>query len=104
LAYSLSSKADEMRLLSNASTIGIMNQEKTKDIVVAIPPLGEQAAITDFLDGETAKLDALIAEAQRTIDLLKERRSTLISAAVTGKIDVRGLVEDVLPSAELAPA
>ena len=37
--------------------------------------------------------DRIIAEAQRAIELLKERRSALISAAVTGKIDVRGLVE-----------
>ena len=47
-------------------------------------------AIAAFLDHETAKLDALTAEAQRAIDLLQERRTALISAAVTGKIDVRG--------------
>ena len=56
----------------------------------AIPPLNEQVAISDFLDSETAKLDDLTTEAQHTIELLKERRSALISAAVTGKIDVRG--------------
>jgi type I restriction enzyme, S subunit len=56
------------------------------------PPLREQTAIAAFLDSETAKLDALTAEAGRAISLLKERRSALISAAVTGKIDVRGLV------------
>ncbi len=43
-----------------------------------------------YLDTETTKLDALTTEAQHTIELLKERRSALISAAVTGKIDVRG--------------
>ena len=41
---------------------------------------------------ETAKLDTLTAEAQRAIDLLQERRTALISAAVTGQIDVRGAV------------
>ncbi len=40
-----------------------------------------------------AELDALTAEAQRAIDLLQERRTALISAAVTGKIDVRGVAE-----------
>jgi len=55
------------------------------------PPLNEQYSITDFLDAETAKLDTLTAEAQRAIDLLQERRTALISAAVTGQIDVRGL-------------
>ena len=55
--------------------------------------------IAAFLRTETAKLDALIAEAQSAIDLLQERRTALISAAVTGKIDVRGLVA----AAPLAP-
>ena len=59
-------------------------------IPVLLPPLSEQQAITAFLDRETAKIDALVAEANTAIDLLKERRSALISAAVTGKIDVRG--------------
>ena len=57
------------------------------------PPAEEQLAIACFLDRETAKIDALIAEAPRAIKLLQERRSALISAAVTGQIDVRGLVE-----------
>ena len=61
---------------------------------VSLPlvPMEEQAAIAAFLDAETSKLDALAAEAQRAIDLLQERRAALISAAVTGQIDVRGLV------------
>ncbi|WP_193213288.1 restriction endonuclease subunit S [Luteolibacter marinus] len=54
-----------------------------------IVPLDEQAAIADFLNQELAKLDTLTAEAQRAIDLLQERRTALISAAVTGQIDVR---------------
>ncbi|MDI1243923.1 MAG: hypothetical protein PSV24_00795 [Rhodoferax sp.] len=56
------------------------------------PPRSEQDEITAFLDSETAKLDTLTAEAQRAIDLLQERRTALISAAVTGQIDVRGAV------------
>lgn len=93
LAYSLSSKTAEMRNLSNASTIGIMNQEKTKEIWVAVPPRCEQETIAKFLDEDGVTSDALVNEAQRAIDLLKERRSALISAAVTGKIDVRGLAD-----------
>jgi hypothetical protein len=45
------------------------------------------------LDSELAKIDALTTEAQRAIDLLQERRTALISAAVTGQIDVRPLAE-----------
>jgi len=61
------------------------------NLVMTKPPKDEQSAIAAFLDHETAKLDTLTSEAQRAIDLLKERRIALISAAVTGKIDVRGL-------------
>jgi type I restriction enzyme S subunit len=56
-------------------------------------PMEEQISIALFLDRETAKLDSLIAEAQRGIELFQERRVALISAAVTGQIDVRGLLE-----------
>lgn len=69
-----------------------LNPTRYGQLVVAIPPDGEQRLIAGFLDRETQAIDALAAEAQRAIDLLKERRSALISAAVTGKIDVRGLV------------
>ncbi len=60
---------------------------------MAIPQMKEQADIVNFIKKENAKLDALTAEATRGIALLKERRSALISAAVTGKIDVRHLAE-----------
>lgn len=56
------------------------------------PQLDEQRTIVSFLDTETAKFDTLTAEANRAISLLQERRSALISAAVTGKIDVRAQV------------
>lgn len=55
------------------------------------PQLEEQIAIAAFLDRETRKLDALTSEAQRAIELLQERRTALISAAVTGKIDLRNI-------------
>lgn len=90
LAYSLSSKTTEMRYLSNVSTIGIMNQDKTKEIWVAIPHLGEQECISKRLDDDGVVYDTLVGESHNAVSLLKERRSALISAAVTGKIDVRG--------------
>ncbi len=83
LANSLSVKSEYMRYLSNASTIGIMNQEKTKEIWIAVPSLREQHNINAFLDHETAKIDALIAEQRRLINLLKEKRQAVISHAVT---------------------
>ena len=92
VAYSLSVKSEVMRFLSNASTIGIMNQSKTKEIQVAVPPQVEQVSVASYLDEATARVDLLEVEASRAITLLKERRSALIAAAVTGKIDVRQAV------------
>lgn len=56
---------------------------------VLVPPPDEQHAIVRFLDRETARIDALIEKKRRQIELLHEKRAALISAAVTGKIDVR---------------
>jgi type I restriction enzyme S subunit len=56
---------------------------------LSIPPKQEQSAIVASIVDQTARIDLLIAEAQRAIDLLQERRTALISAAVTGQIDVR---------------
>ena len=66
-----------------------------RDFVASLPSTDEQKQVTKFLDRETAKIDALKAEQKQLIELLKERRSALISAAVTGQIDVRGLVPEV---------
>jgi type I restriction enzyme S subunit len=70
-----------------------LNPTRYGRIVVAVPPRAEQIAISDYLNVEMAKLDALTAEAQRAIHLLQERRTALIAAAVTGQMDVRDLVE-----------
>ena len=59
-----------------------------------IPPFSEQLEIVAFLEREVAKFDTLTTEATHAIDLLQERRTALISAAVTGKIDVRGLTAE----------
>ncbi|MGK9452195.1 restriction endonuclease subunit S [Acidithiobacillus caldus] len=61
------------------------------NIPLPLPSLHEQQAIAAYLDTEAAKMDALILTVQSGIELLKERRTTLISDAVTGKFDVRGL-------------
>ena len=54
--------------------------------LVPVPPIGEQRAITDYLDRETARLDALVAEHRRLLDLLDEKRGALVTGAV-----IRGL-------------
>lgn len=70
-----------------------LEPDKLLQLELALPPREEQAIIVTHLDRETAKLDTLTAEAESAIALLKERRAALISAAVTGKIDVRDAVD-----------
>jgi type I restriction enzyme S subunit len=53
-----------------------------------VPPINEQRAIVEYISKETAKLDALRVATELSIALIKERRSALISAAVTGQIDI----------------
>jgi type I restriction enzyme S subunit len=70
-----------------------ISQATVRELHLSIPGLVEQKEICQFIDTQTDRLDSLISDAQEAITLLQERRTALISAAVTGKIDVRGLVE-----------
>ena len=63
--------------------------EDLGNIPVPVPTDVELEQLMTFLETERLKFDTLTAEAQRAIDLLQERRTALISAAVTGQIDVR---------------
>lgn len=83
--------AMRLNVRSIKQTTGIQNLDVDSYLTehVAFPPLAEQTAIATFLDRETAKIDDLIAKIHQVIKLRKELRSALISAAVTGKIDVR---------------
>lgn len=61
----------------------LLNQELIRNAALALPRVEEQAAIAAFLDRETNKIDALVAEQEKLIALLKEKRQALISHAVT---------------------
>jgi len=78
-------------MLCNKSTIAHFTADKLQRIVYPQPPVDEQNAIVVHLRNETRNIDALIAKARQVVEVLQERRQALISAAVTGKIDVRGL-------------
>ena len=69
-----------------------LHLDKIKELLVILPPISEQKNITTFLDTATQKIDAHIEKIQTSINLLTEYRSALITAAVTGKIDVRSEV------------
>ena len=60
------------------------------NLPITQPPFDEQLAIADFIAKQMDRWGRLIAEGVQSVELLQERRSALISAAVTGKIDVRG--------------
>ena len=78
-------------LYSTSTALPSMTQEDLGGISFAVPPFDEQVLIAEHLDEVISRYENLIGEAQRAIDLLQERRTALISAAVTGKIDVRGV-------------
>tara|TARA_R110001583_G_scaffold195464_2_gene373958 strand:- start:6390 stop:7727 length:1338 start_codon:yes stop_codon:yes gene_type:complete len=79
--------------LSRGIDIRKIAQDSIKEIIVVFPYKEEQAEIVSYLDQQTHSIDQLIGQSFEAINLLKERRSALISAAVTGKINVRGLVD-----------
>ena len=79
-----------MNLVTRAS----LSQELLKRLLVLMPPESEQIEIGAYLEERTDAYDTLTAEAQRAIDLLQERRTALISAAVTGQIDVRQIIRE----------
>jgi type I restriction enzyme S subunit len=80
---------NQLALASNATTIDVIYSDTIGRVLIPCPPMNEQSAIFEFLDGMTAKIDALKSSIQEAIASLREYRTALISAAVTGKIDVR---------------
>ena len=78
-----------LQVMAISSTIENVNGEKYANASFCIPPLLEQRAIADFLDRETTKIDMLMTKIKTAIERLQEYRSALITAAVTGKIDVQ---------------
>lgn len=81
---------EQLKLLSGGGStrdyIGLVAQ---RDLKIIKPPIPEQIEIVEHIDNETQRLDNLISKYQKQIDLMQEYRTSLISQAVTGKIDVR---------------
>ena len=63
-------------------------------MLVPVPSLSEQTAIATYFDRETTKIDRLVEKVKIAIDRLQEYRTALITAAVTGKIDVRNAAQE----------
>jgi type I restriction enzyme, S subunit len=80
----------EMNLVTRAS----LSQDLLKKLPVTLPTLNEQEEIAIYLERQSSAFSKLIENAENAIDLMQERRTALISAAVTGKIDVRHFVSE----------
>jgi type I restriction enzyme S subunit len=79
----------QLAYLSNATTIEVIYSNTMAEVVVVAPPLDEQEAIVSHVNEQMIEWDSLLHDAACAIALLQERRSNLISGAVTGQIDVR---------------
>jgi type I restriction enzyme S subunit len=77
-----------------SSSMQNLSQDNFYSFIAPLPPTGEQSAIAAFLDRETAKIDALIAEQQRLIELLQEKRQAAISNAVTKGLNPNARMKD----------
>lgn len=87
-------EAMNLNRLSIAAAQPGLAVDRLREPRIPVPPVAEQLAIADFLGREASRINALIGRVNEAMDLLNEYRTALISAAVTGKIDVRGLRRD----------
>ena len=87
--YFLKNSKHQVDLLADFTTLPILNQAKTKEIIVAIPPIPKQTAIVQHIEQETAQINTIIQTIEKEIVLTQEYRVALIAEAITGKIDVR---------------
>lgn len=72
----------------------LLNSTLIKNSIIVVPPLQEQAAISDFLDDKTTKIDCIIAKKEQQLDIIKEHRKSLIYEYVTGKKRVKEYQQD----------
>lgn len=83
LFYLLKSMSGVFLKIANYTTLPILNNEFFKSFLLSIPPNKEQQIIVSFLDQKTSEIDALIAKKEKLINLLEEKRTALITQAVT---------------------
>jgi type I restriction enzyme S subunit len=81
---------EQLKLSATSTAQPKLNKDDVKEIWLALPTqLSEQNQILNYVNGQKHAFDSLIEQAKLGIELLQERRSALISAAVTGQIDLR---------------
>ncbi|MEK7836647.1 MAG: restriction endonuclease subunit S, partial [candidate division NC10 bacterium] len=77
----------DLARLANPGAVPSVNEGQMRDTPVVLPPGDEQRAIAAFLDRETARIDGLVAKKERLVELLQEKRTALITRAVTKGLD-----------------
>lgn len=92
IVFSSRRNRDALVLASVGSTMENLNSDIIGALRVPVPPVDEQRRLTSEMEQARTKIDTLIAETERFVELARERRSALITAAVTGQIDVREML------------
>ncbi len=82
-----------------STNLASISSSNLRELPVPLPPKNERRAIIEKVTAHNKAVDALIEDTARAIELMQERRNALISAAVTGKIDVRASMEKPIMSA-----
>jgi len=80
----------EAEAKGSSATMVKLAQDQVLSLLIPLPPIDEQLVIANYVQVETKKIDDFAKATERTIALLQERRSALISAAVTGQLEIKG--------------
>ena len=86
MAYFLHGFRTEVRVTSNGNTLGILNQDGTKSLLMPVPPLSEQEKIASEMRSHDSREAEVVRQIEESIELLRVYRSALITAAVTGQL------------------
>lgn len=86
--------AAQKSLAGRGTTVKHIYPDELREVLVAVPPIREQQAIADFLDRETARLDALVTAKRRVLDLLAEKRKAIVATAVMRGLDSKAELRD----------
>lgn len=95
LLLRLKSMTQELERLTFGATLKTIGMPDVKTLATPVPPISEQLEIVEYVAKAVSRLEEMSMKTRKAVELLQERRSALISAAVTGQIDVRGLAQEV---------
>jgi type I restriction enzyme, S subunit len=90
LLRSINAMAPSLEAFTFGATIKTIGMADVKKLAIPLPPREEQIKIAQHIESKLKEFSDLLDQVQTSIEVMQERRSALISAAVTGKIDVRG--------------